>query len=188
MFRELGAGIIDTDEISRNLVAPGSPALESIVAAFGAGILAADGTLDRRRLREIVFADNGERRRLEAILHPRIREAALARAASSEAPYVIFVVPLLFETGFDELVDSTLVVDCPERLQIMRLVERDRVSENDARSVIGAQLGREDRLAHADAVIDSSTSLDATREAVRALHEAFMERAQNCPDEEGRAE
>jgi dephospho-CoA kinase len=139
-------------------------------------------------MRRTVFADPDKRRELEAILHPMIRESALARSAGSKAPYVIFVVPLLFETGFDRLVDATVAVDCPESLQIERVVERDRVSEDEARSIIASQIDRDERRSRADEIIDSATSIPATRDTVAKLHEAFLARSQNCPDEPGRAE
>ncbi len=170
LFAALGAGIIDTDLIARELVVPGSEALAAIVARFGREVLTPEGTLDRRRLREIVFADPARRRELEAILHPAIRETALARAAESDAPYVVFVVPLLFETGFDRLVDRSLVVDCPEPVQIERLVARDGISAEKARAMLDAQLPRSERLAAADDVIDNSGDLAATRARVEALH------------------
>jgi len=188
MFEALGAEIIDTDQIARELVAPGSQALGEIVAVFGGGLLADDGSLDRRRLREIVFADIGRRRRLEAILHPLIRRETLARIDNSQAPYTVVVVPLLFETGFNELVDRTVVVDCPQEVQIDRLTVRDSVSRDEAISVISSQMPREERLSLADDTIDSTLSLDATRQRVAELDAKFRSLAQNCPKVEGRAE
>lgn len=187
-FAALGVEIVDTDVIARELVVPGSPALAGIVDAFGPGVLDETGALDRRKLRRIVFADDAKRRRLEAILHPRIREAALARAAASAAPYVMLAVPLLFETGFDRLVDRTLVVDCPEAIQIARLVARDGVGEAEARAVVDAQMAREARRAAADDLIDNSGDLEATRARVVDLHERYLDLAQNCPNEKARAE
>jgi dephospho-CoA kinase len=188
MFAELGAEVIDTDEIARELVAPGSEGLAAVIEAFGAGVVAPDGGLDRRRMRQIVFDDAGKRRRLEAILHPMIRKTALERAASSEAPYVVLVVPLLFETGFDELVDRTIAVDCPESVQVERLVERDATSPEEAGKIVAAQMARLDRRARANDVIDSDSELSMTRARVRELHEQYLDLARNCPEPEGRAE
>jgi dephospho-CoA kinase len=188
LFGELGAEVIDTDEIARELVLPGSPALATIVERFGDEVLTPDGSLDRRRLRALVFADAARRRELEAILHPPIRSEALARAAASTAPYALLVVPLLFETGFDRLVDRSLVVDCPESRQIERLMARDGIGETEARSILAAQLGREKRKQAADDCIDNSGSLAATRDQVRRLHERYLSLAKNCPAPEGRAE
>ena len=188
MFAELGADVIDTDEIARELVAPGSEGLAAVVEAFGAGVVAPGGGLDRRRMRHIVFDDAARPRQLEAILHPMIRKTALERAASSEAPYVVLVVPLLFETGFDELVDRTVAVDCPESVQIGRLVERDATTPEEAGKIVAAQMDRLERRGRADDVIDSDTELSVTRDRVRELHEQYLELARNCPEPEGRAE
>ena len=188
MFAELGVEVIDTDEIAHQLVAPGSPALAAVIEAFGRTILTEDGALDRPQMRRIVFADSDKRRRLETILHPLIRQAALAKAAASDAVYVILVVPLLFETGFDQLVNSTLAIDCPEILQIERLVDRDNVSKEEAQAMIASQLNRQERRAAADDVIDSSGTLATIHSRVFELHEQYLDLKQNCPDDEGRAE
>jgi dephospho-CoA kinase len=188
LFGELGAGVIDTDEIARQLVLPGSHALDQIVERFGDQILAPDGALDRRRLRAIVFASPASRSELETILHPPIRAEALARAAASTAPYVLLVVPLLFETGFDRLVDRKLVVDCTESQQIARLTGRDGVGASEARAMLAAQMTREGRKAGADDIIDNSGSLEATRDQVARLHERYLQLATNCRRPQGRAE
>ena len=181
LFGELGAHVIDTDDIARALVLPGSKALGQIVERFGREILTGEGTLDRRRLRRIVFADAESRRALEAILHPAIRAEALARANASTAPYAILVVPLLFEAGFDRLVDRRLVVDSTESQQLERLTARDGISETEARAMLAAQLTREERKQRADDCIDNSGSLAATRSRVRELHERYLQLATNCP-------
>jgi dephospho-CoA kinase len=178
MFAALGAEIIDTDQIAREVVAPGTPALAAIREHFGPEVIAADGSLNRRRMREIVFADADERHMLEGLLHPRIRECALERAAASRAPYVIIAVPLLFETGFDRIVDRAVVVDCPEALQLARLTARDGIDMDAARAMLNSQMSRSERLARADDVIDNSGSLEATQEQAQALHRDFIRRAQ----------
>lgn len=188
MFADLGADVIDTDEIARELVTPGGPALTAVIDAFGPEVLTAEGALDRRQLRHIIFGDVDKRRRLEAILHPMIRQTALARAGKSEAPYVILVVPLLFESGFDQAVHRTLVVDCPEALQIERLVERDDTSQAEASRIIAAQMTRSERRARADDLIESDRDIATTRARVRELHEKYLELCGNCPEAEGRAE
>lgn len=187
-FAEFGADVIDTDEIARDLVKAGSPALSRIVERFGENLLTAEGTLDRRRLRSIVFADPGSRAELEAILHPQIRAAALARAAASTAPYVVLVVPLLFETDFHRLVDRRLVVDCPESQQLERLVARDGIGEAEARAMLAAQMPRDERIEAADDCIDNSGSIESTLARVRQLHERYLQLATNCPRPRGRAE
>ncbi|MCC5861665.1 MAG: dephospho-CoA kinase [Gammaproteobacteria bacterium] len=169
-FEALGVSVIDTDVIAREVVAPGSPALAEIREAFGEAVLEATGSLDRRRMRELVFADAARRRQLEAILHPRIRAATLARADAAPGDYVVIAVPLLVETGFDRLVAQVVVVDCPEALQLARLMQRDGQDEAAARRMLAAQTSREARLARADHVIDNSGTLAETQAQVAALH------------------
>jgi dephospho-CoA kinase len=188
LFAELGADVIDTDVIAREVVAPGKPALAAIVARFGEEILGRDGALDRARLRAIVFADAEQRRSLEAILHPRIRALALERAAASAGPYVVLVVPLLFETGFDAYVDRTVAVDCPESTQIERLMRRDQIGESEARAILAAQMVRADRRRAADDIIDNSGTFESTQRRVAELHATYLELARNCSRTEGRAE
>jgi dephospho-CoA kinase len=144
------------------------------VEAFGAGVLAPDGALDRRRLRERVFADDAERRRLEAILHPHIEAATLAASAAAGGPYQLIVVPLLFESGFDRHVDRVLVVDCPEDLQRQRLLARDGGTPAQVERMLAAQLDRASRLARADDVIDNAGGLDSARGRVAELHAAYL--------------
>jgi dephospho-CoA kinase len=177
LFAELGVPVIDTDVIARDVVRPGGPALPALVAAFGPGVLAADGSLDRRRLRARVFADDAERRRLEAILHPHIEAATLAASGQAGGPYQLVVVPLLFESGFDRHVDRVLVVDCPEELQRSRLLARDGESPEQVERILASQLDRASRLARADDVIDNAGTLDATRARVAELHGAYLARA-----------
>jgi dephospho-CoA kinase len=188
MFVALGAPIVDTDLLAREVAAPGTPGLAAVRAAFGATILAADGSLDRAKLRDLVFEDSAARGRLEGLLHPLIRAATLARLAVIEAPYAIVVVPLLLETDFVALVDRVLVVDCPREMQLERLMRRDSVSRRRAESVVATQLDRAARLDAADDVIDNSGTLEQTRKQVAALHDRYVELARDCPSPRGRAE
>lgn len=188
MFAELGVPVIDTDEIAHELVAPGGAALAAVTKAFGEDVLTDDGALDRKLMRRVVFADSDKRRKLEGILHPLIRSVALERAADSDGPYVLFVVPLLFETGFDALVDRTVTVDCPEAVQIERLIARDGISRDEALKIISAQIGRAERRNRADDIIDTSGELEATRREVDELHSRYRELAQNCSGGQGHAE
>ena len=174
IFAELGAAIVDTDAVAREVVAPGEPGLEAVTAAFGPEILLPTGELDRRAMRSIVFSDPQRRRQLESILHPLIRARTLQLIAESKAPYVIIVVPLLLETGFAELVERILVVDCPEAQQLERLRRRDDIDEVEARAMLAAQIDRQSRLARADDVIDNSGSLEATRSQVEMLHQHYQ--------------
>jgi dephospho-CoA kinase len=180
LFAELGIPVIDTDTIARELTATGTPTLAEIVRGFGPGILNDAGELDRRRLRSRVFSDPAQRQRLEAILHPLIRAEALARADAAESPYVLLAVPLLFESGFDQLVDRSLVVDCPEPAQLERLKLRDGSDDAEARAMLAAQIPRERRRAAADDIIDNSGSIDGLRIQVDALHRKYLKLAQNC--------
>ena len=180
LFVELGAGLVDTDAIAREVVEPGSRALDEIAASFGAEIIAADGTLDRRKMRTIVFADPAKRRRLEAIVHPLIRERALALAGTNPAPYVLLAVPLLIETGFAEIVDRVLVVDCPESLQIQRLMTRDGMSVDEATEMLAAQTDRDSRMKVADDCIDNSGDRATTKQQVEALHAQYLAMTHNC--------
>lgn len=174
MFAELGVPVIDTDVIAREVVEPGQPALAEIREAFGAGVIAADGTLDRRAMRAIVFDDDAARRRLEAILHPKIGEATREQAEAAGGAYQIVVVPLLIGSSLRGFVDRVLVVDCDEQTQIARLLDRDAESEDQARRMLAAQSSRTDRLAIADDVIVNDGALEATREQVLALHGSYL--------------
>ena len=188
MFAALGVPIVDTDRIARDVVAPGTPGFAAVRAAFGQAILAADGSLDRTKLKDLVFDNSVERRRLERILHPLIRAATLVGLAAIDAPYAVIVVPLLLETDFAALVDRILVVDCPTQMQLERLMRRDSVSRQRAESVLAAQLDRAARLDAADDVIDNGGALEHTRVQVAALHAAYLKLARDCPSPRAGAE
>lgn len=177
MFADLGIPVIDTDLIARDVVAPGQPALQEIREAFGAGVIAEDGSLDRPAMRALVFADDGARRRLEAILHPRIGAATREQADAAGGPYQIIVVPLLLDSSLRAFVDRVLVVDCEEETQVARLLSRDAESESQARRILAAQASRAERLAIADDVIANEGDLDDTREQVRRLHRRYLDEA-----------
>src|SRR3989344_2067975 len=133
-FSRHGVSIIDTDEIARTLAAPGEPAHREIVSAFGREVLGTTGEIDRARLRRIVFGDAAERRRLEAILHPRIRAEVTARTETSRTVYCLVIVPLLIEAGFTDLVDRVLVIDANESLRLERTKVRGGLSETETRT------------------------------------------------------
>jgi dephospho-CoA kinase len=175
LFSELGATVIDTDVIARDVVAPGTPGLREIHAAFGDDILTADGSLNRAALRTRVFADEKSRKLLESILHPLILAKTLQQsAASAGAAYQILVVPLLAETEFGEVVDRVLVVDCSTASQRERLMARDKESAATAEAMIKAQISREDRLAIADDVISNDGPLAELARAVEKLHRNYL--------------
>ena len=175
IFTQLGAAVVDTDAVAREVVAPGEPGLRAVAEAFGTEILLPSGELDRRALRSVVFSDPKRRQLLESILHPLIRARTLQLIDALEAPYAIVVVPLLLETGFAELVERILVVDCPQTQQLERLRRRDDIDETEARAMLAAQIDRQARLARADDVIDNSGSLEATRRQVETLHEQYLQ-------------
>ena len=177
-FGALGAPVIDTDLIAREVVEPGHPVLAEVVAAFGLEILDEEGRLQRRKLREIIFSDPEKQDLLEGILHPAIRAVVRERVAAVQAPYCIVVIPLLVESGHFDWLDRVLVVDVPEEVQMQRLTARDGVSEEQARAALAAQAGREARLAIADDVIDNSGDIAGLDGEVRRLHAVYMELAE----------
>ncbi|MFC9304528.1 dephospho-CoA kinase [Streptomyces albidoflavus] len=161
---EHGAHLVDADRIAREVVEPGTPGLAAVVEAFGKSVLAADGSLDRPKLGEIVFADPERRAVLNGIVHPLV--GARSAELQSQAPQdgvVVHDVPLLTENGLAELYDLVIVVDVEPRTQVERLVRSRGMSEEEARARMAAQAGREERLAVADIVIDNEVSLDALR-------------------------
>jgi len=174
-FAERGVPVVDTDVLAREVVAPGSPGLAEVEAAFGAEIIDADGALDRSALRQRIFDDPDARNRLERILHPRIAEEARRRLASEAAPYAILVVPLLVESGLFEDADRVLVVDVPEAVQIERLIARDGGTRDQAEAMLAAQASREQRLARADDVIENTGTLEDLRRRVHALDATYRE-------------
>lgn len=184
LFAAHGVPVIDTDVIAREVVEPGQPALAAIVDAFGSGVLDASGRLDRPRLREAIFSDPVARRRLEAILHPAIREAMELQSAESAAsgPYQILVIPLLTEGGRTDHVDRVLVVDVPESHQLERLVARDKVPSDQAAAALRAQATRTARLAIAHDVIENTGSIAALASQVSALHDRYLELARQKQD------
>ena len=174
MFGKLGAVLIDTDIIAREVVQPGTRGLQDIVDAFGPGLLDADGMLDRPAMRRLVFADDARRRQLEAILHPNIRQEAQRQMQTRGGPYQIVIVPLLVESPLKDLVDRIVVVDCSEEIQLERLLARDSGTNSQARRMIAAQSSREERLALADDVIENDQDIDHTRGQVAALHARYL--------------
>ncbi|MAT66672.1 MAG: dephospho-CoA kinase [Gammaproteobacteria bacterium] len=173
-FAELGVPVIDADEIARELVEPGEPALAEIARELGQTFIAADGRLDRARLRDHVFRDADARRRLEAILHPRIAAEMQARADALDAPYCLLVIPLLIEAGQQSLVDRILVVDCPEELQRRRLAERDDADPEQISAILASQLERKRRLAAADDIICNDGTPEQLRDRVAGLHARYL--------------
>ncbi len=181
-FEKLGIPVIDADQLTRKLVAPGQPALKEIVDQLGADLLTTDGKLDRPRLRERIFAHPEQRQILEAILHPRARETArqqLTALRESACPpiYVILSVPLLIESGWTDLVDRVLVIDTSPARQQQRASQRDGLSTAQINTVIHSQTDRDTRLATADDIIHNDTDLLALQTQVTALHQQYQQLA-----------
>jgi len=173
-FARHGVPVIDTDVLAREVVEPGRPALQDIVAAFGDDCLDATGALDRAYLRRVIFADAGRRQQLEAILHPRILQTLRERLALIQAPYCLVAVPLLVETGLDRQFERILVVDAPEEVQIGRVMARDRVDADQARRILAHQASRTQRLAVADDVIVNTGTLAELEDKVAELHRQYL--------------
>jgi dephospho-CoA kinase len=181
LFAKLGIAVIDTDEIARELTRAGGAAIEPIRAAFGSGLIGADGALDRTRMRKLVFADPAQKRKLEAVLHPLIRKESARRVESSGGPYAILVVPLLAEGGVDRSrYQRVLVVDCSEAQQIERVMRRSGLPENEVRDILASQATREQRLAMADDVIDNRGDPEALERQVSALNEKYITLARDA--------
>jgi dephospho-CoA kinase len=176
-FAKLGAELIDTDQIAREVVAPGQPGLEAVRAAFGDAILTSRGELDRAALRKLVFGDAAKRKQLDDLLHPLIRRRTLERIAQATGPYAIVAVPLLVETDFGKVVDRVLVVDCPVSLQLERLIRRDGLPRDEAVAMIDAQADRATRLRAAHDIVDNSGDAEHTRRQVAQLHQRYLELA-----------
>jgi dephospho-CoA kinase len=179
MFRELGAVIVDADQLARDVVALGQPALEEIRERFGPEMLTPEGTLDRVKMGELVFSDESARRLLNAIVHPRVAEAsrdAIAAHAAAGAEVVLYEAALLVENGIHRGLEALIVVSAPEEAQRARMRERDGLDDDAARARIAAQLPLADKVAAADYVIDNSGSLEQTRAQVREVWERVRER------------
>ena len=175
MFAARGAAVIDTDQIAHSLTAPHGAAMPALLAEFGDDFATPDGALDRAKMRALVFSDATARARLEAILHPRIRDATAAAAAIASGDYTIFVVPLLIESGtWRTRVTRVLAIDCPEQLQVARVMARNNMSEAQVRAIMAAQVTREQRRAAADDIILNDDGLDALRPQVETLHAMYL--------------
>ncbi|WP_229417340.1 dephospho-CoA kinase [Massilia sp. Root418] len=174
-FAELGATIVDTDRIAHSMTVPGGPAMPALLAEFGAEFADASGALDRARMRALVFSDATAKARLEAILHPLIRSAAEAAGAAATGPYVIYDVPLLVESGtWRSRVQRVLVVDCPEAVQVARVMARNNMPAAQVQAIMAAQAPRSARLAAADDIINNEGELAALGPQIARLHNLYL--------------
>lgn len=174
LFAQHHIPIIDTDEISREIVEPGQPALEAIVSSFGPDVLNSSGSLNRKQLASIVFKSSEKRQQLEIILHPRIRDIVQQRIKQLTSPYCIIAIPLLFETSQQQVYDRILVIDCNVELQIQRVLQRDQRSREEIEAIIAAQVDRQQRLQLADDIIDNNYGLKELSEQVDLLHQKYI--------------
>jgi dephospho-CoA kinase len=180
-FRDCGVWVIDTDHIARQLLEPEHPILKKVVQHFGEKILQKDGSLNREKLRTLVFESTAERHWLEALLHLRIKENVLEYAnhqkskTEKNVPYLIVEIPLLIEANFEDIVDRILVVDCPSNLQIERIQKRDATPIHIIQNIIQAQIDRNTRLQKADDVIDNIGERETLKNKVFALHDYYIE-------------
>jgi len=179
-FTELGAEVIDTDEIAHQLTQSQGIAMTAIRREFGEGFIATDGSLDRKKIRGLVFSDNGSRKKLEAILHPLIHTEMVRRAALTAASYVVMVVPLLLEANshrYREMVQRILVVDCDEQSQVTRAMARSGLRRQEVEAIVHAQISRQERLRQADDVIVNDLDMAHLRQQVEALHQQYLTQA-----------
>ena len=174
-FAAHGIGVVDTDAIAHELTAADGAAMPALRAEFGREVAAADGALDRSRMRRLAFADPAVRWRLEGILHPMIRELAGDRCRQAVSSYVILAVPLLVESGtYRQRCDRVVVVDCPESLQISRVMARNGLGETEVRAILASQASREQRLAAADDVLANDGDLATLRVQIADLHQRYV--------------
>lgn len=179
LFAELGVPVIDTDALSHQLTAAGGAAIPAIRAEFGENYVDTTGALDRAKMRQLVFSDDLAKRRLEQILHPLILAQAKSLAESSPAPYVLLVVPLLFETSdYQGWLNHTVTVDCSETTQLARATRRDSLNEQTVRAIMARQLSRSQRLALANDAIDNDGTLSALRRQISQLHQRYLKLAE----------
>ena len=174
MFEELGIQVVDADIVAREVVEPGSTGLEKITEHFSDEILTTDGSLDRAKLREIIFADESQKQWLNNLLHPLIRESMLAQLQQATSQYVILVAPLLFENGLDKFCDHTLLIDVPVEVQITRTTARDNISVELAKQIIASQMPRADKQQKATDTLDNNRLLSEVKIDVQKLHEKYL--------------
>jgi len=180
-FAELNVPVVDADEIAHQLVEKGQPALLEIQQVLGEGILEADGSLNRKKLRDIVFSTPAAKKKLEAIVHPLVYQSIQAKLEQLYAPYCIICIPLLFETGMSHIVDRILVVDCPVEVQIERVRVRDNLTVATIQSIIDSQVSRDFRTAKADDLINNTKTDARLAEQVKKLHNLYLS-ISDCQD------
>jgi dephospho-CoA kinase len=180
LFANLGIDIIDTDEIARELTQSEGAAIIEIRKFFGDAYVTTNGALDRKQMRQLVFSDSASRQKLEKILHPFILTEADRRSKLASSPYVIMVIPLLFETNdYDKIIQRSLVIDCDEMNQITRTMKRSKLNEQEVRAIIAAQISRQKRLQRSDDVIVNNNGLDYLQKQVKEHHQKYLALSKN---------
>ncbi|WP_462179409.1 dephospho-CoA kinase [Pseudoalteromonas gelatinilytica] len=174
MFEELGIQVVDADIVAREVVEPGSLGLKKIAEHFGDEILTSNGTLDRAKLRAIIFADESQKQWLNNLLHPLIRESMLSQLEQATSNYVILVAPLLFENGLEAYCNHTLLIDVPVDVQITRTTVRDNVSVELAKQIIASQMSRVDKQQKARDILDNNRPLEKVKTDVQKLHKKYL--------------
>lgn len=173
IFSEFGVPVIDADIIAHNLVKPGMPVLQAIINEFGEGIVTKDGSLDRKKLRDQIFINETDRKKLENILHPAIYNEIAHETEGLLSKYCIIALPLLLETGASKIIDRILVIDSPRELQLSRASIRDNVSKSDIETIMHSQISADDRLAVADDIVNNDGDIDNLRRQICDLHRFY---------------
>ncbi len=175
IFTELGIDVVDTDQIAHELTQSNGTAIASIRNLFGDVFITREGALDRKKMRQLIFADNSRRAQLEALLHPLILEETVRRIQRSQSPYVVVAIPLLFETSdYDYLIQRILVIDCDEQLQIKRTMARSRLSAKEVKTIMAAQISRQHRLKNADDIVVNNRDIGYLKEQILQLHQNYL--------------
>lgn len=177
VFESQGITVVDADIIARQVVAPKSTGLNAIIARFGSDILNQDQTLNRSKLRALIFADDAKKQWLNNLLHPLIREKILTDLQSATSPYVILVAPLLFENGLDKYCQRTLLIDVPVAVQLARTMARDNISKTQAQAIVAAQMSRDDKKARTIDIIDNNQALEDVSMEVLKYHQQYLQLA-----------
>lgn len=177
VFESQGITVVDADIIARQVVAPKSTGLNAIIARFGSDILNQDQTLNRSKLRALIFADDTQKQWLNNLLHPLIREKILTDLQSATSPYVILVAPLLFENGLDKYCQRTLLIDVPVAVQLARTMARDNISKTQAQAIVAAQMSRDDKKARTVDIIDNNQALEDVSMEVLKYHQQYLQLA-----------
>ena len=174
-FKQFGTGVIDADVISHQVTKPDGTAFQEIISSFGSSVLDENGLIDRKKMRKIIFDDVSKKEMLERIIHPKVREEMFNLASQSNDHYLIVSVPLLVETGMNEMMDRTLVVDCSEETQIERLMHRDKITLGEAKSILRNQTNRSTRLKAADDLIvnEKNVTLNELEKEVLELNKRY---------------